>query len=179
MLKNSFAIIIDVSKDKKVQTSLISEIKVVLINYFKTQFILMLIVTVLVWGVLSLLSVKYSVILAFVTGSLSVVPVFGITIASIIVSLVAIFDQVVFLPNLPTFVEGLVILLIFFILNKLVDFLLTPIILGKTNEINPIMLILMVSLGTILFGVVGAFFTIPALLIIKTIWKYFGKKQIT
>jgi predicted PurR-regulated permease PerM len=159
----------------KVQTSLISEIKVVLINYFKTQLVLMLIVTALVWGVLSLLGVKYSVILAFGTGSLSVVPVFGITIASIIVSLIAIFDQVVFLPNLPAFVEGLVILLIFFILNKLVDFLLTPIILGKTNEINPIVLILIVFLSTIVFGVFGAFFAIPALLIIKTIWKNLRK----
>ena len=164
-------------KDIKVQTSLISKIKVVLINYFKTQFILMLIVTVLVWGVLSLLNVKYSVILAFGTGALSAVPVFGITIASIIVSLIVIFDQVVFLPSLPAFVEGLVILLIFFILNKLVDFLLTPIILGKTNEINPTILILMVSLGSILFGVAGAFFTIPVLLIIKTIWKNFRNKK--
>lgn len=160
------------SKDIKVQISLIGEIKVVLINYFKTQFILMLIVTALVWGILSLLNVKYSLVLAFGAGSLSAIPVFGITIASIVICLVAIFDQVVFLPNLPVFVEGLVILLIFFILNMFVDYLLTPIILGKTIEINSILLILIVFLGTIFFGVAGAFFAIPTLLIIKTIWNH-------
>ena len=106
------------NRDKKIQPILVDEIKIVLINYLKTQFVLMLIVTALVWGALSLLGVKHAVILAFGTGALSVVPFFGMTIASIIAGLVAIFDQVVFLSSMPSYVEGLVILLIFFVLNK-------------------------------------------------------------
>lgn len=160
------------NRDTKIQPILVDEIKIVLINYLKTQFVLMLIVTALVFWALSLLGVKYAVILAFGTGALSVVPFFGMTIASIIAGLVAIFDQVVFLPNMPSYVEGLVILLIFFILNKFVDLLLMPLFLGKTNKINPVILILVVFLGTAIFGIVGAFLAIPALLIIRTTWKH-------
>ena len=89
------------NRDKKIQPILVDEIKIVLINYLKTQFVLMLIVTALVWGALSLIGVKYAVILAFGTGALSAVPFFGMTIASIIAGLVAIFDQVVFLSSMP------------------------------------------------------------------------------
>ena len=159
------------NRDKKIQPILVDEIKIVLINYLKTQFVLMLIVTALVWGALSLIGVKYAVILAFGTGALSAVPFFGMTIASIIAGLVAIFDQVVFLSSMPSYVEGLVILLIFFVLNKFVDLILTPLLLGKTNKINPVVLILVVFLGTTFFGVAGAFLAIPVLLIITAFKK--------
>lgn len=164
------------NRDVKIQPTLAGEIKTVLINYLKTQFVLMLIVTALVWGVLSLIGVKYAAILAFGTGALSAAPFFGMTIASIIAGLVAIFDRTVFLPGSPTYVEGLVILLVFFVLNLFVDFLLTPLFLGRTNKINPVILVLVVFLGTAFFGVAGAFLAIPTLLVIKTAWKYFKNK---
>lgn len=162
----------DMDKDKKIYPTLTGEIKVVLMNYLKTQFALMLIVTALVWGALYLIGVKYAVILAFGTGALSTVPIFGMIIASVVTCLVAIFDKVTFLPNTPSFVEGLVILLVFFVLNIFVDYLLAPHFLGITNKINPVILIFVVFLGTILFGIAGAFLVVPALLVIRTIWKY-------
>lgn len=164
------------SKNNKTQPDLTSMIRVVLVNYLKTQFVLMLIVTVLVWGILSLINVKYSIILAFFTGALSIIPFFGMTFASIAACLVAIFDMVVFLPNVHPIIEGLVILLIFFILNKFVDLLLAPLFLGKTNKINPILLILVVFFGTIFFGIMGAFLAVPILLVLKTTIEYYSGK---
>jgi len=157
--------------------NLTSKIKVVLLNYLKTQFILMLIVTFLVWGILSLLNIKYSVVLAFITGSLSVIPFFGMTVASIAAFLVAIFDQVAFLPNASPIIEGIVILLIFFVLNKIVDLLLTPLFLGKTNKTSPLLLILAVFLGTTFFGFVGAFLAVPVLLVFNTALEHFRSKE--
>jgi len=49
--------------------------------------------------------------------------------------------------------------------------ILTPLLLGKTNKINPVVLILVVFLGTTFFGVAGAFLAIPVLLIITAFKK--------
>ncbi len=147
-------------------------IKKVLTDYLKTQFLLMIIVTALVWGVLYLLKVKFALILAFGTGALSIIPSFGMIIATIIAALVAIFDQVTFLPHLPTFVEGLIISIVFVLLNKIVDLFLAPLLFNKTVKIHPAILVLSVFLGTVLFGVLGAVLAVPALLVFKTILEY-------
>jgi predicted PurR-regulated permease PerM len=159
------------------QPTLAHEIKTILINYFKTQFVLMLIVTAIVWGGLYLINLKYALLLAFGAGALSVIPLFGMTLASIIISLVAIFDQSTFLPDTPPFFEGLVIFLVFLVINFLIDYLLTPHILSKTTKINPVVLLLTVFLGTVFFNFIGAFLAIPALLTIKTMWNYLKERK--
>ncbi len=147
------------------------KIKKVLIGYLTSQFILMSATTLIVWGILVLLKVKFAVILAVLTGVLSLVPNYGIVIASLIVGLVAIFDKVRFLPSTPEFVEGLVLILILLVVNKLTDLIMSPIIVGKIGKTNPLVLLIIVLLGTILFGVVGAILATPVFLVIKTVWE--------
>lgn len=154
---------------KNIQLTLGSKIWKVLITYFKTQFILMLIVGLLTWGILFLLKVKFAIPLAILTGVLSGVPNFGIIIATIVATLVAIFDKVVFLPNATPLVEGLAVMVIFIILNKFVDLILAPIFLGKTNKVSPFVIFMITLLGTVLFGVAGAILAVPLYLVIKTV----------
>ena len=160
---------------KKVASPTLGEkIKKVLINYLTTQFILMVIVGLATWGILTLLNVRYAVLLAILTGVLSAIPNFGILVATVVASLVAVFDQVVFLQNVPSIIEGIVILVIFVLLNKLVDLFLAPFFLGKTNKINPLVVFLVILLGTIFFGVWGAIFAMPVFLIVKTVLEHFS-----
>ena len=160
---------------KKVASPTLGEkIKKVLINYLTTQFILMVIVGLATWGILTLLNVRYVVLLAILTGVLSAIPNFGILVATVVASLVAVFDQVVFLQNVPSIIEGIVILVIFVLLNKFVDLFLAPFFLGKTNKINPLVVFLVILLGTIFFGVWGAIFAMPVFLIVKTVLEHFS-----
>jgi predicted PurR-regulated permease PerM len=162
------------TKKKTVQPTLEQKIKRVLGNYFKTQLMLMVIVGVVTWGILALLNVKFAVTLAIMTGILSAIPNFGIVIATAVATLVAIFDNVVFLPNSQPIVEGVVVLVIFVLFNRLVDFFLAPVFLGKTNKINPFILFLLVILGTVFFGVPGAILSVPVFLVVRVIWKHFS-----
>jgi predicted PurR-regulated permease PerM len=162
------------AKNIKIQKlSLGQEIVKTLVKYLKTQFVLVLIVTLLIWVILYLLKVKFALLIAFGTGALSVIPTFGMTLAALIAGLVAIIDNSVFLPNSSAYLEGLVVLIIFFILNKIVDFFLAPLFLGKTNNVNPFLLFLVVIVGTLSFGVIGAILSVPLLLVIITIKKYY------
>lgn len=128
----------------------------------------MIIVGVVTWGILALLNVRFAITLGVVTGVLSSIPVVGMLIATIAATLVAIFDNMSMWQNSSQWLEGLIVLAVLFIFNKFVDLLIAPIFLGKTNKVNPIVLILVVFIGTVFFGVWGAILSVPAFLVVKT-----------
>lgn len=156
------------TKKEAKQQPLSRKISKVLVNYFTTQFILMVIVGLATWGILSLMNVQYAVLLAVVTGIMSSIPGFGMLTATVIIAIVAIFDNVGMWTNSPAWLEGLVVLTVFFIFNKIVDLVLAPIFLGKATKLSPFTVILLVILGTMFLGVWGAVLAVPIYLVIRT-----------
>jgi predicted PurR-regulated permease PerM len=108
------------------------------------------------------------------TGVLSAIPNFGMLLATVVAGLVAILDGVNMWVNSPAWLEGLIILAIFFVFNKFVDLILAPIFLGATNKVNPFILLLIVLAGTIFFGIWGAILSVPLFLTIKTVIEHFS-----
>ncbi len=149
--------------------SLPSKIGIALAMYAKTQLMLMVVVTVAIWIILSKLGVQFALLLALMTGSVSVIPIVGITTAAIIASAVAIFDTIRFLPNTSVLLEGLVVLTIYALLNIAVDYFLSPYLIGKSSGIHPYALLFFVLMGTWIFGIWGAFLTVPAILVGRVI----------
>ena len=166
-------------KKKLTETNLTAEIVTVLAGYVKTQFLVYASVTGIVWIVLAALGVRYAVLLAFVTGALSTVPLIGMTIAAGIAGVVAVFDGARFLAGLNPIFEGIAILLIFFLINQLIDFFLAPYLLGKAAKIHPLLILCAVVIGTWVFGIPGAVLAVPVLLVTKTILKHYRKKNST
>lgn len=148
-----------------------------LLIYFKSQFIVMITVTVVAWIVLSLLGVRYASALAFITGSVSSIPFLGMMTAAIIASLVAIFDDLRFLTYLPEVFEGIAVLGIYFLLNILTDVFLSPYLTGKITKVHPALLFISIVIGTAFFGILGTFFSVPVLLIFKTIWTHYEQNK--
>ena len=163
------------TKKKIPEQSLGKKIVKVLVNYFTTQFILMIIVGFAAWGILVWFKVQYAILLAILIAILSVIPHFGMALGSITAAIVAIFDKVVFVNNAPAIVEGILLLLALFVLNKIVDFLLAPIFLGAANKVNPLIIFFAVILGTLTFGLVGAILAVPVTLVAITVWQHFYK----
>jgi predicted PurR-regulated permease PerM len=136
----------------------------------------MIIVGAATWGILSLLHVGYPILLAVMTGVLSGVPGFGMTVSTIITALVAILDNSHMWTNSPTWLEALIILVLFFVFNKFIDLIIAPIFLGKTNKVNPFIVVVLVILGTVLMGVPGAILAVPVYLVVRTIIDHFEGK---
>lgn len=151
------------------QKKLSQKIAWVLWVYIKTQFLVIAIVTLVSWSMLSLLGVKYALLLSILTGSVSIVPILGLGSTALIAALVAIFDGSRFMPQLPAFFEGLVIVLLYGVLNFIVDYALSPYLIGKSTKIHPAFILLAVLLGTIAFGFIGSILAVPTLLVVKTI----------
>lgn len=156
-------------KTKISQKSLTTKIIDALILYLQTQFLVMAVVTLLSWFILHYLGVPLAILLAVMTGALSSIPVLGILTASILASLVVIFDNARFLPNAPEILEGIIVLVVYGILNVGIDWLLAPYVTGKMVKIHPLIILISVILGSAFFGIVGAMLAVPVLLVVKTI----------
>jgi len=151
------------------QVTVGNKISDVLITYAKTQLLVMSVITVVTWVILSRVGVQFALLLALITGAVSVVPVVGMMTAAIIASAVAIFDSVRFLPDVSVLFEGIAVLIIYGLLNILTDYFLSPYLIGKSAGIHPVMLLVFVLIGTFIFGVWVALLTVPAILVLKTI----------
>lgn len=156
--------------------SLLSEILFTLVRYGKSQLLLVILITAISWAVLSLLGVRFALLLAVMTGALAVVPFFGMPLTTLIVSLVAIFDGTIFLQNVSPIFEGVVLFVVYGLLNIVIDYVLSPYLTGKITNIHPIILIISVIVATTLFGLLGAVFVVPGLLVVKTILDHYRKK---
>jgi len=154
---------------KGMTKSLPQKIKETLENFLKTQFLIIIVVTIISWSILTFLGVKHALLLAGLTGSLSIIPYIGMIVSAVLTGIVAVVDGVRFLPEVHPVYEGVMIIFIYIILNQLIDFFLAPYITGKYTNIKPLFIFLSVLAGTLLFGIVGAMLAVPTLLIIKTI----------
>jgi predicted PurR-regulated permease PerM len=162
-------------KGKQAEKSLSREILLTLAGYVKTQFLVFTIVTASVFFILTALGVRYALLLAVTTGALSAVPVFGMTVAAVLTALVAVFDGARFLSGPHPVFEGVIILIIYFLMNQLIDFILAPYLMGRITRINPLLVLFTVIIGTWVFGIMGAVFSVPALLTVRTILKHYEK----
>src|SRR5690348_13726659 len=159
------------------KNDLSEKIAIVLVSYAKTQLLLIIAVTVVTWVILSALGVEYPLLLSLLTGSVSIIPILGLVVAAGIAFLVAIFDSVRFLPNIPVIVEGVVVLVIYGLLNIAIDYFLSPYLIGKTSNMHPVALLAFVLLGTAFFGILGALFTVPIVLVLREVYLHYTAKK--
>lgn len=102
-------------------------------------------------------------ILACIT---TVIPYFGGLITNIIAIILA---SVV---SLPLVIATTVICLIF---PQLDGYLISPKVYGKTNNVNPLITIMVVSIGGTVAGMVGIIVALPIYLLIRTTYNFFKK----
>ena len=102
-------------------------------------------------------------ILACVT---TVIPYFGGLITNIIAIILA---SVV---SLPLTIATIIICLIF---PQVDGYIISPKVYGKTNNVNPLITIMVVSIGGTLKGVVGIIIELPCYLLVRTTYNFFKK----
>ena len=94
----------------------------------------------------------------------TVIPYFG----GLITNLLALLTASVISPNL--FIATVIICLIF---PQLDGYVISPRVYGKTNNINPLVTIMMVSIGGTVFGVLGIIIALPIYIVISSSYRFF------
>ncbi|MFA5126741.1 MAG: AI-2E family transporter [Patescibacteria group bacterium] len=120
--------------------------------WFRGQIVLSLAIFIAVYIGLSILHVKYALLLAILAGILEIIPFLGPWIAAILG---------VFFAFMDSPMKALWVALLYFAIQQLENQLLVPKVMGKSTGLNPIIVILAVLAGARLGGIIGALLAIP------------------
>lgn len=136
-------------------------------RWLQGQFLLALIVGLAVYVTLSLMGIKFALLLGILAMILELVPTVGPVLAAIPAVILA-FVQA---PSL-----GLWVILAYIIIQQLENHVLVPVVLGRTVGLNPVVVILALLVGFKLAGILGMILSVPVAAIVVEIIDEFGRK---
>jgi predicted PurR-regulated permease PerM len=103
--------------------------------------------------VLTVLGVSYAFALALLVALLDLIPLAGATIATIVVSLIALLDS--------GWLIGLIALAYFIVYQQVENHVLYPLVYSRTVKMSPLAILIAVLIGASVAGILGALAAIP------------------
>lgn len=140
----------------------LNQVSKVTIKYMSGVITVVIILAITHSIALSIIGVKYAIFLGLLAATISIIPYFG-TLASTVIPLT--FSLI--LTNNPY--EPLWIIIYFLFINSIENNLLTPMITGGNVNLNPLITILGLITGAMVWGIPGMLVAIPILGIIKIV----------
>lgn len=134
--------------------------------WLRSQLLLGLIVGLAVYIGLSIMGVKYALLLGLLSAVTELIPYVGPFLGAVPGVLIA-FTQAPFL--------GLGAVAIYLLVQFLENYLIVPRIMSKVTGVSPLLVIISLLIGAKLAGVVGALLAVPVALIISTVLKELDK----
>jgi predicted PurR-regulated permease PerM len=149
-------------EDKQTLRGIISDVNIMLGSYIRAQLILASLTAVAYSAVLSLLQLRYALVVGPLAGFFEFVPVVGPAVAAIIVFVIAIITGYSHVVWVVLFLAGW---------RLVQDYVNAPRILGQSLKISPLVQILAVLAGGEIGGIVGALISVPAVATLRILWR--------
>lgn len=149
-------------KHQQKVSEIVRQVQYIIKKYITGLFLQMLIVTILMVGTLSLLNVKYAVLLGLISGIFNIIPYLGIFTALLISVLI----------TFATAGAGKVLLVVitFVVIHAIDGNILMPLVVGSKVKINALFAFIGIVVGEMIWGISGMFLCIPYLAIFKIIF---------
>ncbi len=128
-------------------------------KYISSQVLDAIIVGIIMSIALSIMGVKYSILLGFLIGVFNLIPYFGAIFAVIIATIVTLFTG--------GFSQAIWVVIVLIILQQIDANVINPKITGDALEISRILIIFAVTVGGSYFGILGMFLGVPVVSVIK------------
>ncbi len=146
----------------------LGKINGVLGNYLRGQLLLVAIMAALTYIGLSIIGVRYALILSVFTGFAEIVPYVGPVVAALVAMGVAFGDQVSRFNQVPV-IDMISVGALYFILRQLEDLFIIPNVLGRLTKLHPLIVMFAVLAGGHLFGLVGYLGAVPVVASLKVV----------
>lgn len=130
-------------------------------KFISSQLIDAVVVGILVTVAMSIIGVKYAVLLGFMIGLFNIIPYFGAIIAVVISIIITIITG--------GLSQAAVMALVVIILQQIDSNVINPKIIGNSLEISPLLVIFSVTVGGAYFGVLGMFLAVPVAAVLKIV----------
>jgi predicted PurR-regulated permease PerM len=149
----------------------------ILAGYIRGTLLLIPIMAALTYVALSLMGVRYALVLAIFSGIVEIIPLLGPWTAAGTSIAVALF-QVPAPFGWPYWLVAGVIGLVYFVLRMFEDNFIIPHIVGPAVHLHPMLVIFAILSGGALGGAFGLFVSIPVAAVMRLLLRYFYYKLI-
>lgn len=139
-------------KDREGVLNITQQVEEKLGAWFRGQIVLCFSIGLLTWIVLSLIGFPFALPLALLAGILEIVPTIGPILSAVPAVIVALSVS----PGL-----ALLIVILYIFIQTLENNVLVPKVMQRAVGLNPIVIILAITIGAQLLGVLGALLSIP------------------
>lgn len=157
-----FLLLLNPSKNHSIVLDIVSQVQYVVKRYLIGLFLQMLIVAVLTFIALSIIGVKYSLMLSIFTGFFNVLPYVGIFLSILVIALITFATS--------SFMHVALVIVALFVIHFIDSNFVVPKVVGSKVQINSMVAMMAIFFGELLWGISGMFLAIPILAICKIIF---------
>jgi predicted PurR-regulated permease PerM len=136
-----------------------------LAGVIRGQLMICLVNAILTWIGLTLLGVRYSLLLGAVAGVFSIIPIFGTILSSVPIVLIA--------WGASGLERGMLTLGWILMIHFLEANFLNPKIMGSASKIHPVVVVFALIAGENAYGIAGALLAVPAASILQSCFTFF------
>jgi predicted PurR-regulated permease PerM len=159
----TFLISVFLEENSLVVHEIVENVQFILRKYILGLFIEMVIVSTFVCIVFWALGVKYAILLGLITGLFNIIPYLGIFTALLLSALITFATSVI--------AGKVVLVIVTLVVTHLIDSnVLLPVIVGSKVKINPLITVLGVVVGEMIWGISGMFLSIPVIAVLKIVF---------
>ncbi len=130
-------------------------------NFIASQLIDAVVVGVITSVAMSIMGIKYAVLLGFMIGLFNMIPYVGAIIAVVISAVITFFTG-----GIETAIWMVIVVTI---LQQIDANIINPRIIGNSLKINPLLVIFGITVGGEYFGIIGMFLAVPVVAILKVL----------
>ncbi len=131
----------------------------IFLKFLASQLLDAIVVGVLTSIAMSILGVKYAVLLGVMIGIFNMIPYFGAIIAVVIATIITCITG--------GFSQAIWMVIIITILQQIDANIINPKIVGESLKISPLLVIFAVTIGGAYFGILGMFLAVPVVAVLK------------
>lgn len=150
---------------------LLRKINTALGSYLRGQIFLVLLVSSVLFIALTILGVKFALILAIFSGFAEIVPIIGPIVAASVAAIVAFVGGTSNFSLMP-FQTAIAVVIIYTVVRQLQDYLVNPYIMGKITKLHPLVILFAVLAGEHTAGILGLILAVPVAGIIRILLEY-------
>lgn len=150
-----------IPNDYKIEIEiLIRKLNSVFGGYLRGQLFLVFFVSSILFIALSILGVKFALVLAIFSGFAEIVPLIGPIVAGSVAAITAFVTQSSNFYFSPIHLT-LIVIVIYFVVRQFEDYFVTPYIMGKITKLHPLVILFAVLAGGHIAGILGLILAVP------------------
>ena len=130
-------------------------------KFISSQLIDAVVVGILVTIAMSIIGVKYAVLLGFMIGLFNIIPYFGAIVAVVLSILITVITG--------GLSQAIIMAIVVIILQQIDANIINPKIVGNSLKISPLLIIFAVTVGGAYFGFLGMFLAVPVAAVLKIV----------